>query len=284
MVPDAKPVGPDGLAVIDVGAGPSAGAVVFSHGTPTWSYEWRHLIAALSPRFRCIAPDHLGFGRSPRPPDADYSPEAHARRFRAVIETLGLKRYTLVVHDFGGPIALDGALAHPEEIERVVIFNTIAWPFTSTPRGKRGARMAGSGLFRFLYRHLNFSFVISKSAWGKGPRPKELWNEYTSRFPDADSRELVLFALARSLSASTPFFQSLEDRLARLRNTPIRIVWGLRDNAFTPDVLARFQSSWPHASVTTLPDAGHWPHEEEPQRCVEEVARFLASAVVGSAA
>lgn len=280
-LPEAKPMGPDGLAVIDAGSGP---AVVFAHGTPTWSYEWRHLIASLSGRFRCIAPDHLGFGRSPRPTDGDYSPEAHAARFRRVIEALVLKRYTLVVHDFGGPIALDGALSHPDEVERLVLFNTIAWPFTSTPRGRRGARIAGSGFSRFLYRHFNFSFVISKSAWGKAPRPSEMWKEYTSRFPDADSRERVLFALARSLEGSTPFFQSLDDRLARVSATSIHIVWGLRDNAFTPEVLERFRKAWPHASVTTLPDAGHWPHEEEPQRCVEEVTRFLSSAVVGSAA
>ena len=73
---DAFPFTPkriDGLSVIDEGSGPP---VVFSHGTPTWSYEWRHLIRGLSPTHRCIAVDHLGFGLSDPPNDADYSPEA----------------------------------------------------------------------------------------------------------------------------------------------------------------------------------------------------------------
>jgi haloalkane dehalogenase len=261
------------LSVTDVGQGP---AVLFAHGTPTWSFEWRHALKALQATHRCIAPDHLGFGLSPRPTDGDYRPEAHARRWGELLETLKLDRYSLVAHDFGGPIALDAALNHPERLERVVLFNTIAWPFTDDPSMARQARLAGSGLFRWLDRQLNFSFVISRSAWGRGPRSRAMWRQYTQVFPDAESRERVLFALARSLAGSTPFFRSLWDRRERLAKTPIHFVWGLRDNAFRPSVLQRFREAWPHATVTPFENAGHWPHEEEPERCVEELARRLA--------
>jgi pimeloyl-ACP methyl ester carboxylesterase len=60
---------------VDEGAGK---VVLFVHGTPTWSYEWRHLIRALAPRWRCIAPDLLGFGLSDRPAGFAYTPDAHA--------------------------------------------------------------------------------------------------------------------------------------------------------------------------------------------------------------
>ena len=66
--------------------------VLFVHGTPTWSYEWRHLIAALRPRWRCIAPDLLGFGLSERPRGFAYTPEAHAEVLAALVERLGLER------------------------------------------------------------------------------------------------------------------------------------------------------------------------------------------------
>ncbi len=108
----------ESLSVIDEGGGPP---VVFSHGTPTWSFEWRHLILGLRDTHRCIAPDHLGFGLSARPHEADYSPEAHARRFSRLIDALELSRYSLVVHDFGGPIALDEAFNRPERIERLIL-------------------------------------------------------------------------------------------------------------------------------------------------------------------
>lgn len=262
----------ESLSVVDEGSGPP---IVFSHGTPTWSFEWRHLIRGLSGSHRCIAPDHLGFGLSPRPVDGDYSPQAHAKRFSRLIDGLGLTRYTLVAHDFGGPFALDEALNRPERIERLVLFNTFAWSFTDDPRTRCMATLAGSGLFRWLYRTFNFSFVIGKSAWGGGPRPAAMWRQYTSVFPDADSRERVLWALAKGLTTSTPFFQSLWERRQRLAQTPIHFIWGMADSAFPAAVLARFREAWPHATVTELEKAGHWPHEEAPARCLDEVRRFL---------
>jgi len=233
LVREAFPFAPQvvaSLSVVDEGAGLP---VLFSHGTPTWSFEWRHLIRGLASTHRCIAPDHLGFGLSPRPLEADYSPEAHAKRLSRLIDALKLERYSLVVHDFGGPIALDEALNRPERIERLVVFNTIAWPFTDDARLRRMARLAGGGLFKWLYRNVNMSFLISKSAWGAGPRPASMWSQYTNVFPDAESRERVLWALAKSLTGSTPFFESLWDRRDRLAKTPIHVVWGMADTAFT---------------------------------------------------
>ena len=60
---------------IDEGAGP---VILFSHGTPEWSFGWRDLVQELRGQFRCIAPDLLGFGLSDKPVEADYSVRAHA--------------------------------------------------------------------------------------------------------------------------------------------------------------------------------------------------------------
>lgn len=268
--------GGERLSVTDTGAGP---AVVLAHGTPTWSYEWRHHLRALEGRFRCIAPDHLGFGLSPRPTDGDYRPEAHARRFAGLLDALGIGRYALVAHDFGGPFALAAALDHPERVERIVLYNTFAWAFASSgARERRMASLAGGRLFRWMYRHLNLSFVIARSAWGDRRRvTPATWPPYTALFPDADSRERVLWALARSMDGSAAFGDGLWRRLDRLRDVPIHLIWGMRDTAFPPAALARFRAAWPHASVLELPDAGHWPHEEQPERCVASVAAFLGA-------
>src|SRR5918997_520724 len=85
---------------VDEGSGD---VMLFVHGTPTWSFEWRHVIRHFSRTHRCIAMDHLGFGLSDRPRDFDYTPEAHQRVLRTFVERLGLDRITLVVHDYGGP-------------------------------------------------------------------------------------------------------------------------------------------------------------------------------------
>src|SRR6478735_557643 len=116
--------------------------IVFMHGTPTWSFEFRELIRQLRGSRRCIALDHLGFGLSERPATFGYRPEDHARVFVEFVERLGLRRFTLVVHDFGGPIALPFAEAHPERILRLVVLNSFIWPVEDA-KLERQARLAG---------------------------------------------------------------------------------------------------------------------------------------------
>jgi haloalkane dehalogenase len=62
--------------------------VLFVHGTPSWSFEWREVVRALRARHRCVAVDHLGFGLSDKPAEARLAPEDHARRLRALVEAL----------------------------------------------------------------------------------------------------------------------------------------------------------------------------------------------------
>ena len=89
-----------------------------------------------------VALDHLGFGLSDRPADAGYAPEDHARRFRAAMAHLApADPITLVVHDFGGPIALDWALDHAARLARVVVVNSWMWSFDDDPSMRRKAAM-----------------------------------------------------------------------------------------------------------------------------------------------
>jgi pimeloyl-ACP methyl ester carboxylesterase len=114
------------LHYVDEGAGE---VVLLVHGTPTWSFEYRHLIKTLAPARRCIAPDLLGFGLSERPHDFAYTPRAHAEVLVEFVATMGLERFSLVVHDFGGPIALPLALDATSTVDSLVLMNTWMWPF-----------------------------------------------------------------------------------------------------------------------------------------------------------
>lgn len=258
--------------------------VVLVHGTPTWSFEWRHVVRALTPTHRVVAVDHLGFGLSERPSHADYSPEAHARRFREVIDQVAPDdTISLVVHDFGGPIALDWALDHPERLARLVIVNSFAWSPASDPSMRRPARLIGGRLGRLAYRHLNFSQrVIMPAAYTDKRRlTPAIHAQYLNVFPDADSRERVLFALAQSLSGSEQFFSSLEQRLIAQRDAlatvPTTLMWGMRDPAFGAGARKRWRRLLPHAQPKCFEDAGHWPHEEVPDAFVRVLRESLAS-------
>jgi len=172
----------------------------------------------------------------------------------------------LVVHDFGGPIALSWALAHPERLRRLTVINSWMWSFDDDPVMRRRAAMVDGAIGRFLYRHANASQrLIMPSAYADKRRlTRDIHRQYLDVFPDADSRERVLFALARALRGSSAFYASLWARREHLRNVPLSLVWGMRDSAFGPAILERWTTAFPHATVTRIDDAGHWPHEERP--------------------
>lgn len=251
--------------------------LLFVHGTPTWSFEYRHLIRALSPHRRCIAPDHFGFGLSDRPATFPYTPEAHAEALDEFVTALGLSDITLVVHDFGGPIGLPLRLKDASRVSRVIIINTWMWPFDDDASMRRRAAIAGGAVGRMLYRYLNFSLkAIMPSAYADKRRlTPEIHRQYLEVFRDPAARVTVLHALAKSLLGSSTFYADLERRASRLHNVPVLLIWGMKDSAFQPYLLDRWTSLVPHASVVRIPDAGHWPHEERPDAVIAAVSDWL---------
>ena len=258
------PTADGSLHYVDEGQGPT---VVLVHGTPTWAFEWRHVITGLRDTRRVVALDHLGFGLSDRPAGADYRPEGHAARFATFMDHVaGDLPVALVVHDFGGPIALGWALAHPQRVRSVTVINSWMWSFDDDPVMRRRASMVDGALGRFLYRYANASQrLIMPSAYADKRRlTRDIHRQYLEVFPDADSRERVLFALARALRGSSAYYAGLWSQRDRLRAVPLSIIWGMRDSAFGPALLQRWTDAFPDAVVTRIDDAGHWPHEEQP--------------------
>jgi haloalkane dehalogenase len=102
----------------------SGDPILFVHGNPVWSFVYRHLIKSLCGSYRCIAPDHLGFGLSDKPAHWSYLPEEHAKNLELLLESLNLERITLVINDWGGPIGISYAIRHPERVRNLVITNS----------------------------------------------------------------------------------------------------------------------------------------------------------------
>ena len=265
------------LHYVDEGSGPP---VLFVHGTPTWSYEWRHLIGALAPRWRCIAPDLLGFGLSDRPRDFPYTPEAHREVLAEFAGRLGLDDVTLVVHDYGGPVGLPLCLDGPGRVRRLVLLNTWMWPLDDDPDLARKGRLAGSAAGRLLYRRCNASLrLVMPHAYGDRRKlTPAVHRQYLAPFPIPDDRERVLWTLARALLGSSAYYAGLWARRERLRGRPALVVWGLADPALRPHHLARWTNLFgPEAHVVRLPSSGHWPHEEEPAIVRDALRQFLGA-------
>lgn len=262
--------------------GGPGGPVLFVHGTPTWSFLYRHLIAGLAGAHRVVAVDHLGFGLSDKPEGAAYRPEDHARRLAALVDHLGLRDFALAVHDFGGPIGLSYAVEHPERVRRLVLFNTWMWSLRGRPAVERAGRLLGGPVGRLLYRRLNFSpRVLIPAAVGDRRRlTKAVHRQYLAPFPRPADRQAP-WALAAALTGSTGWYESLWQRRDRLAGKPVLLAWGLKDPAFGPADLARWQDAFPRARVLRFPDAGHFVPEEEGPALVAPVAAFLREGAAG---
>jgi haloalkane dehalogenase len=256
------------LSYVDEGEG---APIVMVHGTPTWSFLYRHLIRDLSPRYRCVAPDHLGFGLSDRPPGWSYRPEDQARNLARLIETLGLKDLTLVVHDYGGPIGLAYALDHPENVRRLVLFNTWMWSFAGDRSVEWVAWILGGRLGRYLYERRGFSVrVMLRYAVADRRRyTRAVERQYLAALDGH-----ATWVYAREILGSSAWYDGLWRRRDRIARTPAILIWGMRDPAFAR-YLPRWREVFEQAEVVQLADCGHAPPEERAPESLPFLTRFL---------
>jgi haloalkane dehalogenase len=263
------------LHYVDEGSG---SPVVFVHGTPTWSFLFRHLVCRLASRHRVIAVDHLGFGLSDKPAEAPYEPKDHARRLAALLDSLELSSATFVVHDFGGPIGLGTALARPDRVERLVLFNTWMWSIADDPAIARGARLAGSWAGRLLYRHLNFPVkaLMPKVVGDRRILTPEIVRHYAAPLASPDER-MGAWGCARALLSAGPWFEMLWAQRDRLRGKPMLLLWGLKDPTFGGRYLERWRREFPDAQVHTFATSGHFVPEEAAGEVEPLVEQFLGS-------
>lgn len=254
-------------------------AIVMLHGNPTWSFYYRHLIIDLRRRYRVIAPDHVGCGLSDKPQRYDYTLRQHIANLEALMERLALKKITLVMHDWGGPIGMGYAVRHPDHVKRLVIFNTVAFWSPHIPWFLRLCRFPLFG--PIAIRGLNlFAAVAAVVACRHRERmTKEVKAGYLSPYDSYANRVAVLrFVQDIPVTPAHPTFavlQSIENGLAQFRRHPMMIVWGGQDPVFTKLLLSSWKERFPDAAVKEIDDAGHYVVEDAYERIVPWIHEFL---------
>lgn len=250
--------------------------IVFVHGSPTWSYLFRHLIRGLAPWFRCIAPDHLGFGLSQKPHGVDYSLAAQAERFERLMLQLNLRDVTLVVHDAGGPIGLNFAVNYPGRVRELVVFNSWMWPMQENRSAMKLASLIGNPFNRFYYRALNAgpSFILPALFADRHRIPKPTQVQYLEPFRAFDERD-ALYAMIEGLRDGAPFFQSLWDRREAIEFKRTLLLWGTKDPMFKVDYLERFQRMLPNHDTVEFPWVGRFVPEEAAKSACDEIRWFM---------
>jgi cis-3-alkyl-4-acyloxetan-2-one decarboxylase len=270
---EARYIEADDVRLHYVDEGPrDAPTLLFVHGNPTWSYLWRKPIAALSAKGRrCVAFDHMGFGRSDKPPHpARYMLAAHVEHALALIDQLDLTDTTLVAHDWGGPIGLGALLERRDRFGAIVLVNTWAWELPSfVPPFVRQFRAEGLGEILTLAGNLFVEAIPGGMALRKAD--PAMMEAYRAPFPDYWSR-IGQLAFQRDIpfterDRSAALMGSIHERLQEL-DLPVTVVWGMRDPVFQPVFMEQWRELFPDARVVELPDAAHFVPEDRPDALI----------------
>ncbi len=273
----------NGLRVAHIDEGPAdAPVALLLHGEPTWSYLYRKMIPPLlEAGYRCVAPDHVGFGRSDKPVADDfYVIERHVERIRFLIESLDLTDVSLFCQDWGGPTGLRQAVDMPERFERLVIMNTWLhhegyeyspairfWRESATNRawlGWTGGDLPCGAIVAGTLRRPDLDREAVRRAYdapyAEGGRSKAGARRFPWCIPFGEPE-------AGNATDQARCFEALK-RWPK----PAHFIWGDADPIFTADWARKWSAMIPGATLDLISNASHFVQEEAGE---EIVAAFL---------
>ena len=255
------PVSAGEMAYLDVGEGP---AVVLLHGYPTSSYLWREMAPVLSARMRVIAPDLIGYGNSEKPPGADLSLRAQAGYVRELLRRIGIERFAVVGHGFGGGIAQ--LLTFQGDVGALGLIDSVAfdaWPSAGT------LALQQDPPAETLEATMDTVMEWLRAACAKRTLSEAEADGYLEPWR-ADPGALVraLRGLdGRGLERSAELLSELD--------TPAFVIWGEDDTFLPSDLAERIGEALPGSMVALLPGCGHLVTEDAGGTVAGLVQEFL---------
>ena len=150
--------------------------VLFLHGNPSSSYLWRNVIPHLRPLARCVAPDLVGMGKSDKP-DIEYRFFDHVRYVEGFIEQMGLRRITLVIHDWGSALGFYYAIRHEENIKGLAFMEAIIMPVPSWELFPEASRDLFQG---FRTPEVGWDMIVNKNIFIEQVLPSKIIRRLTA--------------------------------------------------------------------------------------------------------
>lgn len=261
---------------VDEGSG---NPIVMVHGNPTWSFYYRHLLAAFRDHHRVIAVDHIGCGLSDKPQNYRYRLHQHIDNLKRIVTNLQVENGTLVVHDWGGPIGLGMFFHLMHRFDRIVLLNTGAFIPQQIPLKLRMARWPVFGALAIRGLNLFCKNALSTAVVDPGSLSDVARQGLLAPYDSWRNRVAVhRFVQDIPLSEGHPSYGALkliQDGLPRLQEVPVKMIWGMQDWVFTGQVLDEMHKRIPHAQVHRIDRAGHYVLEEAPQEVTEHIRSFI---------
>ncbi len=275
----------DGVELFYREAGPAdAPVVVLLHGFPSSSHMYRELIPRLADRYHVIAPDYPGFGQSGVPDRAafTYGFARYADLMDRLLTRLGATRYALYVQDYGAPVGLRLALAHPERVTALVTQNGNAYEegLSDFWTPLRALWADGSKAHREAMR-VALTLEATKSQYLDGVRDRSRVSPdnwvHDQALLDRPGVDEIMLDLFQDYGGNVALYPRFHDFFAT-RRPPTLIVWGKNDTIF-PEAGARaYLKDLPDAELHLI-DSGHFALEDRGEEIATLMRDFLDRAL-----
>ena len=264
------------IAYIRVGRGPR---LLLLHGLGCDHRTWLPVLPGLAKHFTVIAPDLLGHGQSGKP-RADYSIAGYANSIRDLLLVLGIDRVTVVGHSLGGGVAMQFAYQFPEQVERLCLVASGGVAADVSPLVRLASLPAAGPVLAALtirpLRRCGRAALVGLSRTG------------LSQFRDAAELAQIYDRLAEP-ATRTAFRHvvrgvvdwqgqiiTMTERAYLTQHLPMCVVWGEGDAVIPVRHAGIAAQHALTARVEVLPDAGHFPHRDHPERMVAILREFVA--------
>jgi pimeloyl-ACP methyl ester carboxylesterase len=266
--------------------------ILFLHGFPESHRTWRHQLDDLAGDFRVIAPDQRGFAGSDKPEGVEnYGTDKVVADVVALADALGVGRFTLVGHDWGGAAAWLAALSHPLRVKRLVIVNAPHPLIFARTVIEDEAQRAASQYIR-VFRSSTMEAGIEAmglgaffdKTFGSHTDLSNLSDEEKGRYLDDWSQPGALTAMLNWYRASKIEVPAPGENAAAPAWTlapfpklamPTLVIWGLKDKALLPVQLGGLHELVDDLRIVTSSTAGHFIPWEEPEIVTSAIRDFI---------
>lgn len=277
-----------------------APVILMLHGMPTWAYLYRHMIPRLvQAGYRCVAPDHIGFGRSDKPADAEwYTIARHTEILGSLIAELDLQHVILVCQDWGGPIGLAQVVDAPERFERLTVMNTwlhhpehaytqaiINWNAMWKEGGNFYREYPPLGMVPLMAAGLVSAETVAEAMQGKEPdlegESARMYRGFSAPFKgleDSACNGARRFPLslpfdnpeAGNAEAQTRTFEAL-----KAWDKPAHFIWGSEDPVFTEAWGRKWAGFFDKATFDPIPGASHFLQNTHGEQVAEALLKRI---------
>ncbi len=262
---------------------PGKPTLLLLHGFPSSSNEFRNLIPLLSSRFHIVAPDYPGFGLSDAPAATAFKPTFAnlATVMDGFVQAAGLRKFTIYMQDFGGPVGFRLATAHPENVEGFIIQNANAYEVGIAPEVLKEMRAraqgpldtkASKGLEQMLsFEGTKFQYLTGVRDASRIDPTSYSVDSWIQAMPEQHRIQKALIVDYYDNVRQYPQWQAY----LKQYQPETLILWGKNDPIFIVAGATAYKEDLPNAELHLL-DSGHFALEDEGDVVAQQIIKTFA--------